>query len=134
MQEEAKDIQKQVVEGPIAAERTKNAKVYVPRADIYETKEAIVLITDMPGVDAKSVDVVIEKNILTITGTVDPLEYKHKSIIYAEYDIGDYERAFTITDEIDRDRIDATVTDGVLRLTLPKADKVKAKKIEIKAT
>ena len=131
--EEVKDSQKQVMDGPISVERTKNAKVYVPRTDIYETSEGITLIADMPGVDATSVDVVIEKNTLTITGTVDPSSYKHRGIIFSEYDVGDYQRAFTITDEIDREHVVATVKDGVLRLKLPKTARLKAKKIEIQA-
>ena len=51
----------------------------------------------------------------------------------SEYDAGDYERAFTLSDEIDRDRIDASVKNGVLRLTLPKAEPVKLRKINVKS-
>ena len=55
------------------------------------------------------------------------------SLAYAEYDAGDYERAFTISDEVDRERIEATVKNGVLRVVLHKAEAVKARKIAIKA-
>jgi HSP20 family protein len=55
------------------------------------------------------------------------------TMMYSEYEIGDYERVFTLSDEIDRDKIVATVKNGVLRLELPKAEKVKPKKIAIKA-
>jgi HSP20 family protein len=116
-----------------AAERIRNVKTFVPLVDIYETKESIVLIADMPGVDEKSVDVELEKNILTLTGHVDIDEEKDRSIVYSEYEVGDYERTFTLSDEIDRDKICATVKDGVLRLELPKAEKAKPKKIAIKA-
>jgi HSP20 family protein len=126
-----KDPQK--TENPTAAERIRNVKTFVPRVDIYETKDALVLIADMPGVDEKSVDVELEKNILTITGCVNIDEAKDKTIVYSEYEIGDYERTFTLSDEIDREKICATVKNGVLRLELPKAEKVKPKKIAIQA-
>lgn len=116
-----------------ASERIRNVKTFVPRVDIYETKESIFLIADMPGVDEKSVDVELEKNNLTIAGYVNIDKEKDRSIVYSEYEIGDYERSFTLSDEIDRDKICATVKDGVLRLELPKAEKAKPKKISIKA-
>lgn len=133
MSKETKELQKQSAQTPVETERTRNSKVYVPKVDIYETKEAIVLVADMPGVDEKSVDVVLDKNTLTISGTAEPLSFTDYSIGYAEYDTGDYQRAFTISDEVDKDKIEATVKNGVLRLTLYKAEKVKARKIAIKA-
>lgn len=133
MSKEIKDIEKQSAQTPVEMERTRNRKVFVPKVDIYETKEAIILVADMPGVDEKSVDVVLDKNVLTISGTAEPLSFKDYSIAYAEFDVGDYQRAFTISDEVDKDRIEATVRNGVLRLTLHKAEKVKARKIAIKA-
>jgi HSP20 family protein len=126
-----KDLHK--TENATATERIRNVKTFVPRVDIYETKEALFLIADMPGVDEKSVDVELEKNILTIAGRVNIDEAKDKSIVYSEYEIGDYERTFTLSDEVDREKIFATVKNGVLRLELPKAEKVKPKKIAIKA-
>ncbi len=127
------DLQKQQAPTPVETERTRNRKVYVPKVDIYETREAMVLIADMPGVDEQSVDITLEKNILTITGNVEAVAYDGKTLAYAEYDTGDYQRAFTISDEVDRERITAMVKNGVLRLTLPKAEKAKVKKIDIKS-
>lgn len=126
-----KDLQK--TENTAAAERIRNVKTFVPRVDIYETKEAIFLIADMPGVDEKTVEIELEKNILTITGRVEDGMAKDHNLIFSEYEVGDYERSFTLSDEIDRDKINATVKQGVLRLELPKAEKVKPKKIAIKA-
>ena len=126
-----KDLQK--TENTAAAERIRNVKTFIPRVDIYETKEAIFLIADMPGVDEKTVEIELEKNILTITGRVEDGMAKDHNLIFSEYEVGDYERSFTLSDEIDRDKINATVKQGVLRLELPKAEKVKPKKIAIKA-
>jgi HSP20 family protein len=133
MAEEKKDTQKQEAQTPVMQERTRTVKVYVPGVDIYETKDSIVLLADMPGVDEKSVDITLEKNVLTITGAVALPEVKNHSVYYSEYDTGDYERAFTITDGVDRDRIEANVKNGVLKVTLHKVEKAKVKKIAIKA-
>jgi len=133
MEKEALDLQKQQAQNPLETERTRNRKVYVPKVDIYETKDAMVLIADMPSVDNQSVDITLEKNVLTITGNVESTSYEGKTLAYAEYDTGDYQRAFTISDEVDQDRIEAMVENGVLRLTLPKIEKAKIRKIAIKA-
>jgi HSP20 family protein len=126
-----KDIQK--TENVSATERIRNVKTFVPRVDIYENKDSLYLLADMPGVDDKTVDIELEKNILTITGRVENGRIKDATMMYSEYETGDYERVFTLSDEIDRDKIVAAVKNGVLRLELPKAEKVKPKKIAIKA-
>ncbi|HOC60599.1 MAG: Hsp20/alpha crystallin family protein [Syntrophaceae bacterium] len=126
-----KDLQK--TENVSATERIRNVKTFVPRVDIYENKDSLFLLADMPGVNEKTVDIELEKNILTIAGRVENGSVKDASLMYSEYEIGDYERVFTLSDEIDRDKIVATVKNGVLRLELPKAEKIKPKKIAIKA-
>lgn len=126
------DYQRKPAQTPMETERTRNRKVYVPKADIIETGNAIVLYADMPGADEKSVDVTLEKNVLTITGSVVPQEQAGRSVFYAEYDVGDYERAFTISDGVDRDRIEAVVKNGVLKLTLHKAPQAEARKITVR--
>ena len=126
-----KDLQK--TENTAATERIRNVKTFVPRVDIYETKDALFLIADMPGIDEQTVDVELEKNILTISGRVENGKVKDYRLVFSEYEVGDYERSFTLSDEIDRDKICATVKDGVLRLELPKAEKAKPQKITIKA-
>ena len=125
------DVQK--TENVTATERIRNVKTFVPRVDIYENKDALFLIADMPGVDEKTVDIELEKNLLTIVGRVENGRIKDATMMYSEYEIGDYERVFTLSDEIDRDKIVASVKNGVLRLELPKAEKVKPKKITIQA-
>lgn len=128
-----KDVQKKVSETPEKAERTKTSKIYNPSVDIIERKDEIVLFADMPGVDEKNVDITLEKNIITIYGKVDTkIPEKHR-LTLSEYGVGDYQRSFTLTNEIDRDKIQATIKNGVLKLLLPKAEAVKTKKITVKA-
>ena len=117
---------------PSAVERTRNRKVYAPPVDIFETGDAIVLTADMPVVDEKNVEVTLEKNVLSLRGNVETGAYAGRSIAYAEYDMGDFERSFTVSDEVDRDRIEAVMKNGVLRITLHKTERVKIRKIDIK--
>ena len=126
------EYEKMPARTPVEKERTRNRKVFVPKADIVQTGDAMILYADMPGVDEKSVEVTVEKNILTITGNVESQGFAGRNICYAEYDVGDYERAFTISDEVDRDRIDAVVKNGVLTLTLRKAPHAEARKIAVR--
>ncbi|MDD5476200.1 MAG: Hsp20/alpha crystallin family protein, partial [Syntrophales bacterium] len=101
---------------------------------ILESTESITLMADMPGVDEQSVDIVIEKDVLTINGSVEPAYHKNYRMIHAEYDTGDYRRTFTLTDVIDHERIEATVKNGVLKLILPKSERAKPRKISVKTS
>jgi len=129
----AKKMQKEETQVKEGAERTRAKKLYAPDVDIIDRQNDIVLTADMPGVDEKSVDITLEKDTLTIYGKVEPEIPENHRLSVCEYGVGDYQRAFTLSDEIDRDRIQATVKNGVLRLILPKAEAVKARKIPVKA-
>ena len=115
------------------AERTREQVAFVPRADVYETEDAITVVADMPGVDETSLDITLENNVLSIDGYVEPLQPEGYSLAYAEYQVGDYQRAFTLSDQIDREGIEAVIKDGVLRLYLPKITEARKTKIAIKA-
>jgi HSP20 family protein len=122
---------KQEVQTSGGVERTRPGRAYVPFADIYETKDSIVLVLDMPGVDESTVDVTLEKNVLTVYGRVEEQQPAGYSLAYREYETGDYQRSFTISNQIDWEHIEGTVKNGVLHLTLPKAGPAQAKKINI---
>jgi HSP20 family protein len=113
-------------------ERTRDARLYVPRVDIYETDDAIHLIADIPGADENSIDITLEKNVLTIFADVTAERPEEYSLTYAEYGVGSFRRKFTLSNEIDQEKIVAEVKDGVLKLFLPKAEKVTSK-ISVKA-
>jgi len=130
---EAKDIQKKEASSTEQGERTRERRVYSPSVDIAERKSDIVVWADMPGVDEKSIDITLEKNVLTISGKVEAEIPESQHLSALEYGIGDYQRTFNLSDEVDKDRIQATVKDGVLRLVLPKMEAVKTKKILVTA-
>jgi HSP20 family molecular chaperone IbpA len=127
------DVVKQEVVAEDGVERTRSQRVYIPRTGIYEVDDAILVVANMPGVDESSVDITLEKNLLTIKGYVDAVVPEGYTLAYAEYEVGDYERSFTLSDEIDREHIEAEVKAGVLHLRLPKAEPVMARKIAVKA-
>ncbi len=130
---EAQAAEKQEVEVVEGAERTRPGKAYVPRADIYETGDSLVIVADMPGVDESSVEITLEKNVLKLKGYVDFTPPENFSLAYAEYDVGDYERSFTLSNEIDQSNINATIKNGVLKVFLPKAGPALARKIAVKS-
>jgi HSP20 family molecular chaperone IbpA len=86
---------------------------------------------EVPGVGKPDIDIRLEKNVLTITGTIDSKRYESLRPIYSEYNVGNFVRSFTLSTEIDRDRISATVADGVLTVRLPKAAQAVAKRIAV---
>jgi HSP20 family molecular chaperone IbpA len=136
MAEETQEIQVNDTEKQVAeteAERTREQPAIVPRVEIYDTDKDIFLVADMPGVSKESVDIVLEKGVLTLNGYVDPEVPEGYSLAHAEYQVGDFVRSFSLSNEINQDAIEATLKDGVLRVTLSKVTEAQTKKIAVKA-
>jgi HSP20 family protein len=131
--QDTKEIQKKEADVQKGVERARARKIYTPAVDIIERKDDIVVIADMPGVDEKSVDITLEKNLFSIYGRVEPEIPERHRLVFSEYGMGDYQRVFTISDAVAKDGIRATVGNGVLRLVLPKAEEVRTRKIEVVA-
>jgi HSP20 family protein len=112
-------------------EKTVPARYYVPYTDIYETDETLTLVMEVPGVEKKDVTVQLENDVLRVEGRIDFSKYDGMEPVYAEYNIGHYARAFTLSDKIDQDGISADLADGVLTLTLKKAKAALPRRIEI---
>lgn len=127
-----KDIQvREKKEVQTQAETTRNIPVYIPAVDIYETQDALTLVADMPGVSPENVDIDLRDDQLTIRGTIT-VEGKGETVLLREYGVGDYYRQFTLGRIIDQSKIEAAMKDGVLTLTLPKVDKAKPRKVEVR--
>ena len=116
---------------PTAGEGTRPGTVFIPAVDILEDQTGITMVADMPGVDGKNVDVDLKDNQLTITGRIDPVEGEKEVSLYKEFLYGDYIRQFTLSYVIDQNKITAKMEDGVLRLILPKVEKMKPQKIKV---
>jgi len=110
----------------------KPRREYVPAVDIYETDKNFTVYADVPGADPKTVDITIEKGVLTLTAKVNEEIPVGAKLTYSEYGIGDYRRSFTLSDQIDQDKIEATVKDGVLKIVLPRTEPA-VRKIEIRS-
>lgn len=112
-------------------EKTVPTRYYVPYTDIYETEDALTVVVEMPGVQKESLDVGIEDDVLQIEGRIDFSNYAEMQPVYTEYNIGHYSRRFSLSSRIDQNKISAEMKDGVLTLTLPKAEEAKPRRIKI---
>lgn len=113
-------------------ETTVPARTFVPMADIYEAKDALTVILEMPGVEKKNVEVQVENGILHVEGRLDLAKYQGLMPLYTEYNIGNYSRSFRLSSKIDQNKIGAEMKDGVLSLILPKAEEAKPRTIQVK--
>ena len=112
-------------------ERTRTATTFIPRCDIIESQDALIIYGDLPGVGPDDLDVQFENGRLMIHGRVAP-RHQDREFLYGEYGIGDYYREFEIFEEIDPENISAELKNGVLCLRLPKSEAVKPRRIEVK--
>lgn len=115
-------------------EPTRPGRAYMPPVDIYETEAALWLRADMPGVEEDSIEINVEKNVLSIEGQVSLKEYADLDPVYTEYNVGNYQRRFTLSNAIDTDNIHARLTHGVLELELPKAESAKPRRIAVQVS
>lgn len=112
-------------------EKTIPARYYVPNTDIHETDDALTLVMEIPGVEKKDVEVRLENDVLHVEGRIDFSKYGGMEPVYAEYNVGHYARAFTLSNKIDQAGISADLKDGVLTLTLKKTKEVQPRRIAV---
>ena len=128
--QELKVREKQEVDSP--AELTTPGLVFTPAVDIFETEKEITLLADMPGVKADDLTIDLRDNTLTLSADIAPVDNSEQEEILVEYETGRYYRQFTLGELINQENIDAKLSDGVLRLSLPKVEKATPKKISVK--
>lgn len=113
-------------------ESTRGGVYYTPRVDIYETADELVLQCDVPGAKPEDIHLRFEKGELSLHGKVRlrqaPAEY-----VQDEYGVGDFYRAFSIGTELNAEKIAAEYAQGVLTIRLPKAERVKPRRIAVRA-
>jgi HSP20 family protein len=105
--------------------------LFNPPIDIYETPDGLVLYADLPGVDSEGLDLQVQNNRLTLFGRVTTDVPESARMLHQEYHIGDFLRSFILSDEVDHDRIQAKLNNGVLRVELPRAPRAKPRRIEV---
>lgn len=114
-----------------AEEPTTPRLLFNPPIDIYETPDGLVLYADLPGVDSSGLDLQVQDNRLTLFGRVTSSESETAQMLHQEYQVGDFLRSFILSDEVDHDRIQAKLTNGVLRVELPRAPRASPRRIEV---
>jgi HSP20 family molecular chaperone IbpA len=112
-------------------ESTIPARTFMSTADIYEDRESLKVILEMPGVEKGNVEVRVVEGLLVVEGRLDLTKYRGLQPLYTEYNIGNYSRSFRLSNAIDQSTIGAELKDGVLSLTLPKAEKAKPRTIQV---
>lgn len=115
-----------------APEQTRPGLVYNPATDIFETENSITLLADLPGVQAADLQIDLRESVLTLTGRVAAPESRYESDVLREYQSGTFFRQFTLSERIDQAKIDAKLSDGVLRLELPKVERARPRQIVVK--
>ncbi len=112
-------------------EATRAGDRYVaPAVDIYETAEELVLLADLPGVGKDDLEVRVEDDVLTIRAT--PHHVAPGEVVWREFELPNFFRQFELSEVIDQEKISADLKHGVLTLHLPKAEKARPRKIEVK--
>lgn len=113
-------------------EQTRPGPVYSPAVDIFETDTAITVLADMPGVKPDQLEIDLRDSVLTLKGRVSPLMAANEVDVLREYEAGTFFRQFTLSETIDQAKIDAHLSDGVLRLELPKVERAKPRQIMVR--
>jgi len=114
-------------------EETRSAEKYIkPAVNIIETEEGLVLTADIPGASKETLDINVEKGILTISA---PLAWEMPgSNSYNEFELASYYRQFSIPESLDHEKASADLSNGILTLRVPKAEAAKPRKIDIRVT
>lgn len=105
----------------------------VPPADVFENESGITVLADLPGVTREGLGVRIDGDMLVIEGTAAIDQPGQMELIYSEAQFPAYRRSFTLSRELDTSRIEASLKDGVLQLTIPKLEQARPRRIEVRA-
>ncbi|HEY8356908.1 MAG TPA: Hsp20/alpha crystallin family protein [Ramlibacter sp.] len=104
----------------------------VPPVDVFETEASITLLADLPGVPKDGLTLRVDGDTLLLEATAAPTGPDGMELVYGEAQSAAYRRQFTLSRELDTSRIEAQLRDGVLRLTIPKAEEARPRRIEVR--
>jgi HSP20 family protein len=114
-----------------SAEGTHSGPYYEPVVNIFEDEQALTIVAEMPGISEKDVEIDLREGVLTLLGKNQVKESDCEGL-YTEFRRGNYLRRFTLTDTIDQENISAIMNHGLLKVVLPKQDRVKPRKIQVR--
>lgn len=118
-------------ETALSAEPTRDLPVVAPPTDIYESEDRILVYSDMPGVHPEDLDVTLENDVLTLSGTAARAEAPDGEWVHRGFHPGVFRRTFVLTADVNREGIVARLSQGVLEVELPKAVEVQPKRIPV---
>jgi HSP20 family protein len=104
----------------------------VPPVDVFENDSSITLLADLPGVARDQLQVRVDGETLLLEATAAIHGPEQMELVYGEAQSPSYRRQFTLSRELDAGRIEAQLRDGVLRLTIPKAEEARPRRIQVK--
>ena len=113
--------------------REQDTRAVLPRVDVFEDESGITLLADLPGVPRDRLELKVEGDTLLVEGTVQPPTPDGLEAVYAEVRVPRFRRSFTLSRELDSQRIDANLKDGVLTLRIPKAEHAQPRRIDVQA-
>ncbi len=123
---------KREVESSSAEQLVETAHSYSPDVDICDSEDSMTFIVDLPGVEKGDVKIEVdENNILSIRAKNSFREPEGAAV--RQYRVGDYYRAFSISEEFDKDKISGKLENGVLTVSIPRREEAKPRRIEISA-
>lgn len=114
-----------------SSEQTTPGPVFSPAVDIFEDDNALTLVADVPGVPPENIHVDLRDDVLTITGVPSVAVPEGETYLLQEFEVGKYFRQFTLSEVVDQGKIEAKVSNGVLRLTLPKVAPAKPRRVQV---
>ncbi len=142
MNQEHRSVSVPIGRGPVKGEEPASAPsyqastpvVHTPPIDIHEGPEGLVLEADLPGVSEGQLSIQLEDNVLSLHARVGAPAPEGARVLHEEYRPGDFYRSFILSDEVERTKISAELKNGVLKLNLPRAERSKTRRIEIKSS
>ena len=113
-------------------ERQEDIQALLPQVDVYESKDGILLVADLPGVPKDKLELRVDNDTLLIEADIAQDTPENMEAAYAEVRLSRYRRAFSLSSELDSSKIDAQLRDGVLNLRIPKHPHAQPRRIEVK--
>lgn len=113
-------------------ERPEEVQALLPQVDVYENKDGILLVADLPGVPKDKLELRVDNDTLLIEADIVQDTPENMEAAYAEVRLSRYRRAFSLSSELDSSKIDAQLRDGVLNLRIPKHPHAQPRRIEVK--
>jgi HSP20 family protein len=132
MSAELEKREKQEVTSTSAEQLVDSNNAYKPDVDIYNVEDNLVVVMDLPGIKKGNVSIDVDEN-NTLTVKAKAAFDEPSGLIYRQFKTGNYFRAFTLSNEFNKDKISAQLENGVLEITIPRREEVKPRRIQINA-